>query len=217
MCKYFSQPAPTRRDALQCVSTTEPPEKFQKKYRISSARLKNYDYGEDGAYFVTICTKNREPFFGEIVKTQDPESLHESQMQLSEIGEIIQEEWQKTAEIRKNITLGEFVIMPNHFHAVVIIQNGVVPVETHCNASLQNPIQPIMQYKNQFGPQSHNLSAIIRGFKGATTKQIHIAGFPHFSWQPRFHEHIIRNEIELSKISEYIFNNPQNWEQDDYF
>ncbi len=93
-------------------------------------------------------------------------------MKLSEMGEIVAAEWAKTPIIRTNVVLGEWVVMPNHFHAVVAIDNHAATVETHSNASLQQS-----QYRNKFGPQSCNLSAIIRGFKGATTKQIHVAGF----------------------------------------
>ena len=80
-------------------------EKFCGKYRIPSARLKNYDYASNGAYFITICTKNREHFFGQVTN---------GEMRLSNIGEIIADEWEKTAEIRKNVELGEWVVMPNH-------------------------------------------------------------------------------------------------------
>jgi REP element-mobilizing transposase RayT len=102
--------------------------------------------------------------------------------------------------------LDEFVVMPNHFHGIVIIQCR--DVETHSYASLQG------QFKNKFGPQSKNLAAIIRGFKGTTTKQIHSAGFCDFAWQPRYYEHIIRNENESNSIREYILNNPLQWELD---
>ena len=195
-------------------------EKFRDKYRVSSARLQNYDYGQSGAYFVTICTQNRESFLGQITN---------GVMKLSEMGEIVKAEWEKTAVIRKNVILGERVVMPNHFHAVAIIDNGLIAanphcilepyrtvshhVETHCNASLQH--QP--QYKNKFGPQSHNLASIIRGFKGAAVRQIHLAGFQNFVWQSRFYDHIIRNENELNRISEYIQQNPHNWNNDKFF
>lgn len=178
--------------------------KFNNKYRILSARLRGFDYSQNGAYFITICAKNRESFFGEIT---------EGEMALSEMGKIVADEWQKTAEIRGNVELGESVVMPNHFHGILIINNfDTVSVETHCNASLQQS-----PYQNKFGPQSQNVSAIIRGFKGATTKQIHIAGFKNFAWQSRFHDHIIRNQKEYDQISTYIINNPNNWNQDENF
>ena len=89
-------------------------DKFRNKYRISSTRLQTWDYGNKGAYFITICTRNNVHFFGEIV---------DEQMQLNEIGKIAEQEWIKTPEIRSdmNLELGEFVVMPNHFHGILII------------------------------------------------------------------------------------------------
>ena len=88
--------------------------KFQNKYRIPSTRLQNWDYCWAGAYFITICTKNREHYFGEI---------ENGEMRLSEIGHIAEQEWIKTFDMRPdmNIQMGEFVVMPNHFHAIIII------------------------------------------------------------------------------------------------
>ncbi len=168
--------------------------KFRGKYRIESARLKDWDYSANGAYFITICAKNRKHFFGEIAGET---------MQLSEIGEIVVKEWENTQQIRSNVEIDEWIVMPNHLHGIVIINRGIV--ETHCNASL---------HQNRFGPQSNNLASIIRGFKGATTKNIHIARFTEFAWQSRFYDYIIRDENELNRIRGYIKNNPINWAND---
>lgn len=170
-------------------STTEG--KYRNKYRVPSTRLQNYDYGQNGMYFVTVCTQNRECFLGEITS---------GEMKFSEMGKIIETEWAKTSKIRTNVILDEWVVMPNHFHGIVVIENNdSTSVETHINASLQ-------PYKNKFGPQSHNLSS-----------QIHLAGFQNFAWQSRFHEHIVRNERTLGRIREYIVNNSCNWETDELF
>jgi len=182
---------------------------FQKKYRIKSSRLKGWDYSQDGYYFVTICTKDKEESFGKI---------RNKEIFLSPIGEIVAEEWGKTVEIRKNIKLDFWVVMPNHLHGILIINNWSESefmrnknVKTHCNASLRESIN----YKNKFGPQSNNLSSIIRGFKGAATKRIHNAGFIDFAWQPRFHDYIIQNDKEHGNIQDYILTNPANWEKDE--
>jgi len=95
--------------------------KFKNKYLIASARMRGYDYAQNGAYFVTICADNRQSFFGEIVESGC--NPCEYQMQLSEIGKIVIQEWEKTAEIRKNVELGESVVMPNHFHGIVILHS----------------------------------------------------------------------------------------------
>ena len=162
-------------------------------------------------------------------------------MQLSVIGKIINDEWLKTSSIRNNVILDEFMVMPNHIHIIIFITEPPV-VETHCHASQSTPFDPTepieqtemrqsetethvvaetrgdarmqMQYKNSFGPQSNNLSSIIRGFKGATTANIHIAGFRDFKWQPRFYDRIIRNELELNNERDYIIENPAKWWRD---
>ena len=90
-------------------------EKFRGKYRIPSNRYKNWDYRNNGYYFITICTQNREHFFGKIV---------DDQMVLNELGEIVHTQWYASEKIRQNIFLDEFVIMPNHIHGIVIIDNN---------------------------------------------------------------------------------------------
>lgn len=96
-------------------------EKFQGKYRITSARLRNWDYASCGIYFITICTRNREHYFGQIRKKE--KDTEHFEMQLSEIGKIVESEWARTPEVRPdmNIDLGEYQVMPNHFHAILII------------------------------------------------------------------------------------------------
>ena len=121
-------------------------ELFENKYRIKSIRLPNYDYSSDGAYYITICTKNREHFFGKIIN---------GEMVLSEIGGIVKYEWKQTGEIRKNVELDEYVIMPNHIHGILFIktiQQNIVTVETprrgvynatpRANAKCRNGIHP---------------------------------------------------------------------------
>jgi len=96
-------------------------EKFQGKYRISSARLRNWDYVSKGMYFVTLCTRNRERYFGNIIKPEP--GIEHYEIHLSDIGKILESEWLNTPEIRPdmNLTLSEYQVMPNHFHAILII------------------------------------------------------------------------------------------------
>ena len=96
-------------------------EKFQNKYTIKSTRLENYDYAQNGLYFVTICAKERECFFG---------NVENGKMILNGVGEIVQEELLKTPIIRSNIFLDQWVIMPNHLHAIIEIINPIPSVET---------------------------------------------------------------------------------------
>ncbi|MBY0487788.1 MAG: transposase [Flavobacteriaceae bacterium] len=171
--------------------------KFNNKYRIASARLKNWDYSNRGVYYITICTANRECFFGTVTNDE---------MIYSEIGQIVEKEWIKTLEIRPdmNLELGEFVVMPNHFHGVLFIGNNEY-----------NSINDHNENINEFGPQSKNLSSIIRGFKSAVTVQAKRIN-PDFGWQARFYDHIIRNPQSYDVISKYIIDNPKKWIDDEF-
>ena len=120
-----------------------------------SIRLKGYDYSQKGLYFITLCTENGDYLFGEIIN---------GKMILNEYGKIIEEEWLKTIEIRENIALGEFIIMPNHFHSIIEIKYQI-PGKNNEDGGLRSP--------------SNNIGAIIRGFKGATTKRINILKNPN--------------------------------------
>ncbi|MCJ7509237.1 MAG: hypothetical protein MUO85_11035 [candidate division Zixibacteria bacterium] len=167
-------------------------EKFREKYRIPSARLLHYNYSKNGVYFVTICTKNFECYLGEVVNDK---------MILSEIGKITDEYWREIPKHFPFVKLDAFVVMPNHLHGILIIDKTV---ETQNLASLQ---------KNKFGPQSQNLASIVRGFKIGVKKYAVIHNIS-FGWQPRFYDHIIRNNKSLNGIREYIQNNPLKWELD---
>jgi REP element-mobilizing transposase RayT len=181
---------------------------FQDKYRIESARLLGWDYSSPGAYFVTLCTKRMVNWFGDVV---------DGTMRLSPIGEIVADEWRRTEQIRPDVSLDQWIVMPNHLHGIVVIQETALvemnersstSVETHRDASLQEP------KRNRFGPQGNNLASIVRGFKSASTKRIHALGHEEFCWQPRYYDHIIRNEKSFNKIREYIANNVMQWESD---
>ena len=198
-------------------------DKYKNKYRITSVRLQKWDYGSNASYFVTINTKNRLHYFGKI---------HETQMQLSEIGKIAEAEWLKTFEMRPdmNLLMADFVVMPNHFHAIIIIGVNKFNLDNAANGRDAKNAEKFIHNgeeirrieamhcisteaessKNQFGPQSKNLAAIIRGFKSAVTINARkIDG--QFAWQPSYHDHIIRNSTAFNNISTYIKNNPKNW------
>ncbi|MCB0731480.1 MAG: transposase [Ignavibacteriae bacterium] len=168
------------------------------KYRISSSRLKFWNYSQNGYYFVTICSKNQKKYFGEISN---------SEIILSDLGKLAQKYWKAIPQHYPFVNLDVFIIMPNHIHGIIIIDKNV---ETQNFASLQH------SEGNKFGPQSQNLGAIIRGFKAAVKKYAVINNIP-FSWQPRFYDRIIRNERELFNIRKYIVYNPYKWEDDEYY
>ncbi len=196
-------------------------DKFKNKYRITSARLQNWDYGSPGLYFITICTKNRECYFGDIttVETQCIASLQPmTSIQTTKIGQIAETEWLKTPEIRPdmNIELGEFVVMPNHFHGIIII--GGNKYNNDCRDAMHGVSTTTIKTptKNKFGPQIKNLGSIVRGFKSSVTTFATKNNIV-FGWQERFHDHIIRSHDEYLRISNYIINNPANWGKDKFF
>ena len=203
-------------------------DKFQNKYRIPSTRLQNWDYGHHAAYFVTICTQDRECYFGEVVN---------GKMNLSGIGIIADILWYEIKNHAQNIELGEFVVMPNHVPGILILNgnndndgndnddndgndnnnNGNGNVETTHALSLQS--QQSQQQtigQKRFQNQGKNtLSSIIGSYKSAVSKHAHRLGFG-FAWQSRFHDHIIRYEQSYQTISEYIINNPIKWNEDKF-
>lgn len=198
--------------------------KFRNKYRTETTRLKSWNYGWNGAYFVTICTQNREPFFGEI---------SEGEMNLSELGKITDQCWNDIPNYHPYVRLGKFVVMPNHVHGIIIIdKSDGDPVKTQHLASQNKPdkmpypeaqgVAPVRWNKskqtpqNRFGPQSNNLASIVRGFKIGVTKNARKIR-PDFNWQPRYHDHIIRDEESYQRISEYIRNNPAKWNKDKFY
>ena len=190
-------------------------EKFRNKYKIKSARLTGYDYSQNGMYFVTICTKDREEFFGEIKNNS---------VVLNNIGKIVQEELLNTPIIRSNVILDDWVIMPNHLHFIIEIRNVETPrqgVETP-RQGVETPrrgVSTIRDDKNKNGGYNpewkpNSLGSTINQFKSVCTKRIRKSCSHMFFWQSRFYDHIIRNEKSLNKIKEYIENNPKMWEHD---
>jgi len=183
----------------------EKEELFQNKYRIKSHRYEGWNYADEGCYFITICTEDRVCYFGKI---------ENKKMQLSPIGEIAVKCWLEIPKHFPFAILDLFVVMPNHIHGILqIIQNIEMQNMQNANVETQNFASLRVEYKNKFGPQSKNLSSIIRGFKIGVKKYSTINNIDFF-WQPRFYDRIIRNERELNNIRNYIYNNPLKWEFD---
>ena len=165
------------------------------KKKRRSIRLQGYDYSQAGAYFVTICTQNRQCLFGNIV---------DGEMVLNEYGSVIRTCWVEIPVHFSETKLDLFVVMPNHVHGIVWL-NGR---GTACRAPTTG---------EQFGkPVSGSLPAMIRSFKSAVTKQINeMCNTPGAKlWQRNYYEHIIRNNNELNRIREYITHNPARWDMD---
>jgi putative transposase len=180
-------------------------QKFRNKYRNPSARAPFWDYSLDGFYYITICAFKRKMIFGHIEN-------HE--MILSPIGKIVSNNWNKSFQIRQELFCDVFVIMPDHLHAILRINNDGHVVGTHGRASLQQQQQQHgVAYRS---PKS--ISSFVACFKSAATKQINEFRKTPFEpvWQPRFHDHIIRNHEEYNRIRDYIIENPEKWKEDEF-
>jgi REP element-mobilizing transposase RayT len=152
-------------------------------------RLPGYDYSQNGYYFITVCTQGRIEWFAEVGNDK---------IILNGYGEILQKCWHDLPIHYKNIKLDEFVIMPNHIHVIIIIDNG----------NVGNGLKPF--------PTNHGLSEIVRGLKTFSSRKINetINDGVNFRWQKSFYDHVIRDEISLNRIREYIRNNPALWDDD---
>lgn len=172
------------------------------------ARWHNYT-GAD--YFVTFCTKNRELFFGDVVN---------GKMELSQIGEYAVTQIEQTAIIRQNdVEIPMYVVMPNHIHLIVVYNRVDSCRDTPRVSALelsQSEPADARGASLQFGPQLGNLPSVVRGIKSAVTKYA-IENAISFAWQPRYHDHIIRNQLEMNYIADYVKNNPMRWETDRFY
>jgi REP element-mobilizing transposase RayT len=159
---------------------------FKNKYRVESIRLPEYDYSQPGYYYITICTKNREYLFGNII---------DDKMMLSAFGHLIKHHWRNIPNPHKNIRLDAFVVMPNHIHGIIVIEKSI---------------------SQRVKRRQMTLFKIIGKFKMNTAKKINqLRNTPSLSvWQRNYYEHIIRNKNELNRIRQYIKDNPINWGKD---
>lgn len=214
-------------------------EKFRNKYRVPSARLQNWNYGANGAYFITICTKEMQHFFGEVV---------DKKMNLNSAGVLAEEYWIEILKQFPYVELGNFQVMPNHTHGILIIDKSIVAtVETQFIASnldgiiedgiiegeyikddadssetrLIASVTPKKVGNGGFAGENNpmltdNISRIIRWYKGRCTFEIRKIN-PNFGWHSRFHDHIIRNSESFERIQNYIEENPSRWEEDKFY
>jgi REP element-mobilizing transposase RayT len=167
----------------------DPAERYRR-----SVRLAGYDYASSGAYIVTICTQSRACLLGDV---------RDGKMRPNDIGEVVREEWLRSATIRPEITLDAFVVMPNHAHGIVVIRDvgahGHAPLPT---AGLRRP--------------ARSLGAFVAAFKGAATRRINrMRGTPGVPvWQRNYYEHVIRDNAGLDRLRRYILDNPARWAED---
>ena len=220
--------------------------KFKNKYRISSARLQTWDYSNNGAYFITICTQNRHHFFGHI---------QNQEMQLSEIGKLAEQFWLEIPNHFPMVELGNFVVMPNHIHGILImnhtetrfiasdngnekknsrfiasenndgINNSRLIASDNDNVNNNNNETRLIAslrvenggFSGDKNPMLGNsISKIVRWYKGRSSFECRKIN-PNFAWQSRFHDHIIRNSKSFDNIQNYIEQNPLKWKEDAFY
>jgi len=200
---------------------------FQNRYRISSSRASWHNYN-GGVYFVTICTKNREHYFGEIACNQalSPSSV----MHLSAVGGYVDEQLRNVSSHYPYAQIPLWVVMPNHVHAIVVIHSETPTVETMCTSSLQSSVCTSSRSSNpsrwkntvineQMQLVSHKrglLSTAVGGLKRAVSCFANTNRIM-FAWQPRFHDHMIRTVEEQNRIADYIEHNVFRWKSDCFY
>ncbi len=202
---------------------------FKNKYRIDSARMDGYDYSQDGLYFVTICTHQKEMFFGNVV---------DGKMVLNEIGKLADKYWLEISKHFKNVILNEHIVMPNHVHGIVVIDNMTcnnnanAAENTPCRdeaclvstdadldntmiyaTNADNELNPTSCKMQKISPKPKSLPVIIGSYKSAVTHGSKII-IPNFTWQSRYYDRIIRNESSYDNIRQYIIENPEKWQRD---
>lgn len=187
-----------------------------KTYHRRSIRLNGYDYAQNGNYFLTLCTRNRECLFGDV---------RDGKMYLSNYGGLVNECWQEIPVHFPQIVLHEYVIMPNHVHGIIEINN---PQSTGANTSMctdivtiganvvddvgANNYSPLRTPQSRPCGTSRTVGSVVRGFKIGVTKQM---GFS--PWQRNYYEHIIRNDESYQNIVRYMAQNPLKWKEDYFY
>lgn len=178
---------------------------------MSTSRQQTWDYAWDGAYFITICTKNREHYFGEIV---------EGNMRYSHLGTIANVLWYEIKNHFQMLELREFQIMPNHLHGILVLNSENLPFKPEIISKIYPDYffkpNTIVGQKRFQNPGKNSISTIIGSYKSAVSKHANRLELT-FGWQPSFHDHIICDANEYYKIANYILNNPQNWKDDKFY
>lgn len=167
---------------------------YQNHHR-RSIRLKGYDYAQPGWYFVTVCTYKKTILFGDV----DCGAII-----LNKAGNIVEQCWNDIPNHFPHVQLDQYVIMPNHIHGILVI-NDIVGAKN---------VSPLQQ--NKFQSPSKTVGSIVRGFKIGVTKWFRSNTNIHDVWQRNYYEQIIRDENDLNRIRRYIIENPLKWRNDAY-
>ncbi len=159
-------------------------------------RLLGYDYSSDNLYFITICIQNRVCCLGKVIRNESSNDVNSQlfQMDLNQFGQIVENRILWLAEQYKYVVLHNYVVMPNHVHAIIEINSSLVK-----------------------DTKIKSLSQLVGAFKTTSSKHIHLAGYKEFKWQRSFHDNIIRNKRAFQNISNYIDSNPDKWQKDVFY
>ena len=187
--------------------------KHKWRYNPQSNRLQNYDYSSNGAYFITICTKERQHYFWEVV---------DGEMILNNYWEIIYKDIQDLEGYYKYVIIDEFIVMPDHVHFVIFIgwwdEKDVSEKHLYTDTETNNDNEILkfsQKYYKDISPKKWELWNIIKLLKWYATKKMNRSNNKvFFAWQKNYYERVVRNKEELYKIRRYIINNPLKWETD---
>ena len=175
------------------------------KHHRRSIRLKGYDYSQPGAYFITICTHQRQCLFGEII---------DGEMSLNEYGVIVRSHWLRLPQYYSNLKLDEFVVMPNHLHGILILSNASIEASSSAVSPNKLLIHP-PEFVTKPAPKP-GVSEIVRGFKTFSSRRINQKRkAPNTPvWQRTYYDRIIHNSIAFQATQNYIQTNPHRWNKD---
>ncbi len=185
-------------------------------YRVETTRLRDWDYRNEGLYFVTICTSGRAPWFGEI---------RDGVMHLSEVGRIAAMYWQAIPEHHVHVLCDQFVVMPDHVHGILALtgndadrsnvrKNVSGPRNIRTQPDVLSNVSTNGKVMSRISPPAQSLSVVVRSYKSAVTRWCKQNGPPEFAWQERFYDHVIRNQDALDKIRRYVDENPLRWDEE---
>ena len=185
----------------------------QVQQKRQSIRLKEYDYTQEGAYFVTIVTHKRQPLFGEV---------RDGEMMLNDLGKIVMDVWNEIPRHFPNVELDAFVVMPNHVHGVFMIIEEASHADRIVGATHASPLRDHTSHRRNIsesiprpnGPKRGSVGAIVGSFKSAASRRINARrGNAGPLWQRNYYEHVIRND-DLTRVRAYIDGNPARWAED---
>ncbi len=165
-----------------------------------SVRLQGWDYSSPGMYYITICTHRRACLFGDVI---------DGEMRLNNLGRIAHDEWIRTENVRRNVDLDLFVVMPNHVHLLFVLNE-------QDSVGATRRVAPTTGGPTPSGPKSRSVGAIIGQYKPCVTRQINTLRSTSEArvWQRSFHDHIVRTESDLNRIRRYVAENPRKWHLD---